>query len=197
MDAAQEPAPVYMNAVSDPKKCWTEPDHSGGLTQYDRTPQGNCGEPWPADDMYAAISTADYNNSAVCGMCVEIDGRNGGKGIVHVSDQCPVGAMNPKCVSGHIDLSHTAFAKIAPGDTGEVPNDQPVKWRYVPCQVTGPIVYHFDAMTQQYWLAVQIRNSRYGIKNIEYRDADGSWKSLALAPINLRITFSTSHRRGC
>jgi expansin len=156
--------------------CRAEPTHSGGLTQYDPTPLGNCGMPWPSDDLYAAISTADYMNSAVCGMCVEVTGPAGEKTTVHVADQCPVGS-NPKCTAGHIDLSHKAYNATVHTGVGEVPNSSPVSWRYVPCGVSGNIVYHFKDGTSSNWAAVQIRNSRYGIAKISYR-FNGSWRDM-------------------
>jgi len=86
-------------------------------------------------------------------------------------DQCPTNG-NPKCVSGHLDLSHAAYAAVVPANYvngGEVPNSDPVSWHYVPCAVTGNIDYHFDTGTSEYWLAVQIRNARYGIAKIRFR----------------------------
>ena len=156
--------------------CRAEPNHSGGLTQYDPTPLGNCGMPWPSDDLYAAISTADYMSSAVCGMCVEITGPAGEKTTVHVADQCPIGS-NPKCVAGHIDLSHKAYNATVHTGIGEVPNSSPVSWHYVPCNVSGNIVYHFKDGTSGNWAAVQVRNSRYGIAKLSYR-VNGNWRDM-------------------
>jgi expansin (peptidoglycan-binding protein) len=156
--------------------CHAEPTHSGGLTQYDPTPLGNCGMPWPSDDLYAAMATADYKSSSVCGMCVEITGPAGEKTTVHAVDQCPVGS-NPKCVAGHIDLSHKAYNATVHTGIGEVPNSSPVSWRFVPCNVTGSIVYHFKDGTSGNWAAVQIRNSRYGIAKISYRSGN-TWRDM-------------------
>jgi len=156
--------------------CRAEPTHSGGLTQYDPTPLGNCGMPWPSDDLYAAMATADYMSSAVCGMCVEVTGPAGEKTTVHVADQCPVGS-NPKCTAGHIDLSHKAYNATVHTGVGEVPNSSPISWRYVPCNVSGNIVYHFKDGTSGNWAAVQVRNSRYGIAKVSYRSG-GSWRDM-------------------
>lgn len=159
--------------------CTKEPTHSGGLTQYDKTALGNCGAPWPADDLFAAMATADYlapSPAAPCGKCARITGPTGLEAVVHVVDQCPI-ATNPKCVAGHIDLSHAAFAAVVPKTYpygGEVPNDKPITWRYVPCAVTGPIVLHFKDGTNPYWIAIQVRNARHGISKIRYRTG-GAW----------------------
>ncbi|HEX7477591.1 MAG TPA: expansin EXLX1 family cellulose-binding protein [Polyangiales bacterium] len=167
--------------------CKAEPTHMGGLTQYDKTPLGNCGMPWPSDDLYGAMATADYGASAVCGMCAEVTGPTGQKTIVHAVDQCPI-ASNPKCVAGHIDLSHTAYSAIVPSNYpfgGEVPNTSPISWRYVPCNTSGPIVYHFKDGTSMNWLAVQIRNSGYGIASLQYRRNGGAWENLSAPTVDL------------
>jgi expansin (peptidoglycan-binding protein) len=175
--------PVGMPMDSGPMQCGTQAEHKGGLTWY--TPpsaMGNCGIPWGmAGNLYGAMATADYMNSTVCGMCAEITGPSGMKATIQVIDQCPIGS-NPKCTAGHIDLSHAAFNAVVPSNNaagGEVPNNTPVSWRYVPCPVTTPIVYHFKDGTSGNWLAVQIRNTRYGIAGIKWRKSGSAeWKSM-------------------
>ncbi len=158
--------------------CAKEPVRSGGLTQYDKTALGNCGVPWPSDDLFAAMATADYSvpsPGAPCGKCARVTGPTGLEVVVRVVDQCPI-ATNPKCVAGHIDLSRAAYAAIVPKTYpygGEVPNDKPIPWRYVPCPVSGPIVLHFKDGTNPYWIAVQVRNARHGIAKIRYRSGGG------------------------
>jgi expansin (peptidoglycan-binding protein) len=160
--------------------CGPQVTHWGGLTQYDRTPLGNCGVPWPTDDVFAALSTPDYGSpgpSAACGKCVEITGPSGMKAVVPVVDQCPTALGNPKCVAGHIDLSRKAYAAVVPPSYpygGEVPNDHPVAWRYVPCGVSGPIVYHFKDGVNPGWIALQIRNTRHGVAKVQARSG-GAW----------------------
>jgi expansin (peptidoglycan-binding protein) len=80
-------------------------------------------------------------------------------------------------VAGHIDLSHKAYNATVHTGVGEVPNSSPVSWRYVPCNVTGNIVYHFKDGTSGNWAAVQVRNSRYGIAKISYR-VNGNWRDM-------------------
>jgi expansin (peptidoglycan-binding protein) len=175
--------PVGMPMDSGPMQCRTQAEHKGGLTWY--TPpsaMGNCGIPWGmAGNLYGAMATADYMNSTVCGMCAEITGPSGMKATIQVIDQCPIGS-NPKCTAGHIDLSHAAFNAVVPSNNasgGEVPNNTPVSWRYVPCPVTTPIVYHFKDGTSGNWLAVQIRNTHYGIAGIKWRKSGtAEWKSM-------------------
>jgi expansin (peptidoglycan-binding protein) len=167
-----------------PLMCHAEETHKGGLTQYDRTALGNCGEPWPSDDLYGAMATADYGASAVCGMCAEVTGPSGMKAILHVVDQCPI-ATNPKCTAGHIDLSHTAYRALVSGNNGEVPNSSPVSWHYVPCNVSGPISYHIKDGSSVNWVAVQVRNSRYGIAGMKLRKPGGEWQAMTARTASL------------
>jgi expansin (peptidoglycan-binding protein) len=165
--------------VDAPIACATPPLHEGGLTQYDQTSANNCGVPWPTNNMYAAISTPDYDSptpSGTCGKCLEVTGPTGMKATFLAVDQCPT-TSNPKCVKGHLDLSHAAYAAVVPSNYqygGEVPNQYPVAWKYVACPTSGNIVYHFDNGTSQYWVAVQIRNARYGIAKIRFRPSGTS-----------------------
>jgi expansin (peptidoglycan-binding protein) len=164
--------------------CSVPPTHSGGLTQYDQTSQNNCGVPWPSDNLYAAISTPDYDSptpSGACGKCLEVTGPGPSftKATFLAVDQCPT-ATNSKCVTGHLDLSHTAFSAVVPSNYvygGEVPNADPISWKYVACNVTGNIVYHFKDGTSSYWAAVQVRNARYGIAKIRYRNGS-TWTDM-------------------
>jgi expansin (peptidoglycan-binding protein) len=147
----------------------------GGLTSYTPpTPLPNCGIPYnigAPDGLYAAMATADYNNSAVCGMCAQVTGPTGTVRTVHVIDQCPV-ASNVLCTAGHIDLSVAAYQQIVPSNLpGAIDNNPGVAWKYVPCPVTGSIVYHFKNGVNPYYAAVQIRNSKYGIASLRYRVA--------------------------
>jgi expansin (peptidoglycan-binding protein) len=154
----------------------------GGLTNYTPpTALPNCGIPYTVgapDGLYAAMATADYNNyvstnnfSGVCGMCAQITGPTGTVRVVHVIDQCPIGS-NPLCTVGHIDLSVTAFQQLVPSNFGGmIANSPGVSWKYVACPVTGSITYHFKNGVNQFYAAVQVRNSKYGIASLKYRVA--------------------------
>jgi expansin (peptidoglycan-binding protein) len=166
--------------------CVPPPLLSGvGLTQYDQTGLGNCGMAWPQNNLYVAASTSEYDQgplgpSGACGRCLELTGPAAQKATLLVVDQCPT-ASNPKCVNGHLDLSPLAYAALVPANFptgGEVVNGATsTSWRYVACPVSGSIVYHFKEGTNPYWIAVQIRNSRYGIKSIRYKTAAGAWQN--------------------
>lgn len=134
--------------------------HTGEATYYDFADgSGNCGFPaTPNDLMVGAMNHTDYAASAVCGACAEITGPNGTV-KVRIVDQCP------ECPQGDIDLSPEAFAVLSPLDAGRIA----ITWTYVPCDVTGPIVFHFKDGSNPYWTAVQIRNHTYAIAKLEAR----------------------------
>lgn len=149
--------------------------HTGEGTYYtfaDGT--GNClFEASPQDLMLGAMNDPDYGNSEVCGQCVELTGPDGTIRI-RIVDRCP------ECLPGDIDLSPEAFALIAPLSRGRVP----ISWKLVPCEVTGPIEYHFKDGSNQWWTAVQLRNHRNPVASLEYRTSGGSWK-----PVN-RVNYN-------
>jgi expansin (peptidoglycan-binding protein) len=108
--------------------------------------------------MVAAMNHVDFAGSAVCGACVHVTGPSG-EATVRIVDLCP------ECPEGDIDLSEEAFAKLADPSLGRVK----IRWRYTPCDVEGPIQYHFKEGSSQWWTAVQIRNSRNAIDKLEVK----------------------------
>lgn len=165
--------PVCQDDVSEQR--------TGEATYYDFADgSGNCSFPATPDDlMVGAMNHTDYAESAVCGACVSIDGPLGSV-TVRIVDQCP------ECPEGDIDLSPEAFENIAELSAGRVP----ISWSYVPCDVGGPIVYHFKDGSNPYWTAVQIRNHVTPIARVEAADAGGSFFELGRADYNYFIAES-------
>lgn len=136
-------------------------DQTGEATYYDADGSGNCSfDKSPQDLMVAALNTTDYAGSAACGACLEVDGPNG-KVVVRVVDRCP------GCAKGDVDLSQSAFAKVAPLSRGRVP----ITWRIVRCGVTGPIAYRIKEGSSKFYTALQVRNHRVPIAKLEYQRA--------------------------
>jgi expansin (peptidoglycan-binding protein) len=157
-------------------QCPTEPVISAGEATYytfaDGT--GNClFDATPFDLMIGAMNDTDYANSAVCGECVSLTGPDGTI-MIRIVDRCP------ECAVGDIDLSPEAFSLIADLSRGRVP----ITWHVVPCDVTGPIEYHFKDGSNQWWTAVQIRNHRHAIAGLEYLDGQGTF-----VPVN-RVQYN-------
>jgi expansin (peptidoglycan-binding protein) len=148
--------------------CGEEEEHAGEATYYDATGGGACSfEPSPDDLMVAAANPTDFDGSAACGACAEVDGPDGTV-VVRIVDLCP------GCAAGDLDLSREAFALISPLAAGRVP----IAWRYVPCDVDGPVRYHFKDGSNPFWTAVQVRNHRHRIIAVETRRPGEEWEAL-------------------
>jgi expansin (peptidoglycan-binding protein) len=80
-----------------------------------------------------------------------------GEVVVEVIENC-AGA----CAAGEIELSRTAFAAIATLEEGQAD----VSWRLVACDRQGPIVFSYEADSDEWWAGIQIRNSRLPIRGL-------------------------------
>lgn len=165
----------------------------GLITFYDADGSGNCSYDPSADRDVAAMNIGQYQDSAVCGACAQVDGPKGSL-TVRIVDSCP------DCPDkGHLDLSREAFAKIANPVDGRVS----VRWRLVPCAVQGPVRYHFKDGSSQYWTALQVRNHRMPVARLEY-SKNGTWvdvrresynyfvdpQGMGPGPLKVRLTSS-------
>jgi expansin (peptidoglycan-binding protein) len=155
--------------------------HTGEATYYAATGAGACSfDASPNDLDVAAMNMPDYAGSAVCGACATVEGPSGTI-TVRIVDLCP------GCASGDLDLSESAFAKIA----------DPVS-----CPVSGDIRYRFKEGSSQYWAGVQVRDHRNAIATLEFKDEGGAWHPVAresynyfvqdggmgAGPLHLRVT---------
>ena len=139
--------------------------YTGDGTYYGATGAGACSyEASPGNLMVAAMNAPQWQGSAVCGMCVEVTGPKGdaNKIVVRIVDLCP------ECKTGDLDLSQEAFAKIADPVAGRVK----ITWQPVACAVTGPISYKYKDGTSQWWMGVQVRNSRLPVKKVELKEGN-------------------------
>jgi expansin (peptidoglycan-binding protein) len=149
------------------------PIHQGIATYYNATGAGACSfDPSPDDLMVAAMNADEYDNAAVCGEYLKV---NGPKGTItlRIVDLCP------ECKAGHLDLSQEAFASIADLPQGIVP----ITWQLISPALNGPIAYHFKDGSNQWWTAVQIRNHRNPIAKFEYLNA-GQWVAVPRTSYN-------------
>ena len=96
-------------------------EFEGEATYYDANGTGACGFPASSDFMVAAINDEQYSK-ANCGRCVSVTGPNGTV-VVRITDKCP------GCDFGDIDLSMTAFGKIAKLSAGRIA----ITWHFVSC----------------------------------------------------------------
>jgi expansin (peptidoglycan-binding protein) len=153
---------------------------TGLITYYDATGAGACSfGASPLDLDVAAITFREYGGSAACGACAEVKGPLGTV-RVRIVDVCP------GCTTaGHLDLSRQAFAKIARPIDGRVA----VSWRYVSCDVTGPIRYRFKEGSNPWWTALQVRNHAVSIQKLEWWK-NGQWVALPRQSYNYFVQSS-------
>jgi len=149
------------------------PFKSGIATWYDATGAGHCGyDASPQDMDVAAMNAPEFNNSAVCGACAEVEGPQGTV-RVRIVDSCP------ECNAGHLDLSKQAFAKISPIEAGRVTT----RWRLVTCALQGPVRYRIKEGSSQWWAAIQVRNHLLPIQKLEWMK-NGAWAEVKREPYN-------------
>ena len=149
------------------------PVHQGIATYYGATGAGAClFDATPDDLMVAAMNADEYDNAALCGAYVRVNGPHGAV-TVRIVDLCP------ECSAGHLDLSQEAFALIADPVQGRVA----ITWQLVSPDVDGPIAYHFKDGSNQWWTAVQVRNHRNPIAKLEYNDGS-QWVAVARTDYN-------------
>ncbi|MEO8275413.1 MAG: expansin EXLX1 family cellulose-binding protein [Thermoanaerobaculia bacterium] len=152
----------------------------GIATYYSADGSGNCSFAPTGDLMVTAVAAPDWSNSAQCGRCLEVWGPLG-EIVVRVVDQCP------ECAAGHIDLSAEAFAQIAEPEQGIVP----VSFRSIPCPVTGNVRIHQKDGVNIWWFAIQVRNHRYGIAEVELKENNSSlWQPMARQSYNYFLLTS-------
>lgn len=144
-------------------------DSTGTATFYlEADGTGACSFDASPDPMITAISALDWSDALHCGRCLRVWGPEGSI-VVKVVDQCP------ECPSGHLDLSPAAFDAIADPLVGQVP----IAFRSVPCEVAGNLSIKQKEGSNDWWLALQVRDARYAVASVELRE-DGSalWQPL-------------------
>jgi expansin len=134
---------------------------NGIATFYNATGGGSCSFPEsPGDLDVVAMGAPSYNNAAYCGACLDVTGVRGTV-RVRVVDKCP------ECAANALDMSESAFAKVANPVDGRVP----ITWTLVRCDAKGPIKYQIKDGASKYWTAVQVRNHTLPIERVEIEKA--------------------------
>jgi hypothetical protein len=126
-----------------------------------------------------ALPPADYASAAACGGYLEVTGPHGSV-RVKVIDQCP------DCAAGHIDLSETAFAALAPLSAGLIS----VSYSSLADPLLpGPVSVEVKQGSSQYWLALLADNAGNPLAAVQVRTSSG-WLSLARASYDYWIASS-------
>ena len=140
----------------------------GIATSYESNDGGNCMMPGPpADRLDAALSHDEYGTADACGGYLDVTGPRGTVRVL-ITNQCP------ECPVGHVDLSSTAFARIADPVAGRVPvtyslaRDPPV---------AQPIAIRVKDGSSRWWMQIQALDHGNPLASFELQTAQG-WRSL-------------------
>ena len=151
---------------------------TGKATFYDLAGgTGNCSFPSaPADDLFVALGPSQYAGAAACGSYIDVTGPKG-KVRVKVIDSCP------ECGVGHLDLSRTAFKKIA----DEVQGLVPIKYKAVVNPSTGPLRMRIQEGSSRYWFSLLVDNHANRLTSVQVAGKGGSFRSAKRATYNYWI----------
>jgi expansin (peptidoglycan-binding protein) len=151
---------------------------SGKATFYDLAGGlGNCSMRAPGDDLYVALGPSEYRAAAACGGFLQVTGPKGSV-RVKVVDQCP------ECEPGHVDLSRTAFARIADPVQGIVG----VRYRpVVDPKGQGRLSIQVKDGSSRFWVALLVDGAGNPLRRVEARTGSGAFTSLKQADFNFWI----------
>lgn len=143
--------------------CAASVSGSGNATYYEYSGSGGCDYPYDENNPFTvAMNPIDYDGSAMCGRYIRVTGPLGTVDVKIVD-------LHPTGLAGDIDLNRPAFEVIAEISQGIVP----VTWETIADPDNGPISVHIKEGSNQWWMAVQPRNHRYGIAAVEYHGPEG------------------------
>jgi expansin len=195
---------VAMNQVAGSRACAAVLSAAGGSGQIAthyvlQGGGGNCSYPGPpAGNLYVALSPSEYDSAAPCGSYLEVTGPDGSV-RVKVVDQCP------ECAAGHIDLSETAFARIAPLSAGLIS----VSYQTVANpSLPGPLSFVVKTGSSRYWLALVVMNTGNAVASVQVESTSGGWLNLTRTnwdgwiaqsgagpgPFTIRVTDALGHQ---
>jgi expansin len=151
---------------------------SGKATFYDLgAGTGNCSfSGAPADDLFVALGSAQYAGAAACGSYLDVTGPKG-KVRVKVIDSCP------ECAVGHLDLSRTAFKKVA----DEVQGIVPIKYKAVADPSTPALSMRVQEGASRYWFSLLVDNHANRLTSVQVASGSGSFRTAKRAAYNYWI----------
>jgi expansin (peptidoglycan-binding protein) len=157
--AAPAPAPA---PAPPPAAAPAAVEHSGEAVFYDSKGSGACSLTFTHDAAVLSAPNVVYNKIEACGQCLEITGP-GGTAVVEVVDRCNT------CADDLLVINKPAFDKIA-GTASH--GREKIKWKQVPCGVTGSLELVIKKTSSAYWTAIQVRNHRLPVKGVALKKGD-------------------------
>jgi expansin (peptidoglycan-binding protein) len=134
---------------------------SGAATFYEPASATACG--LPAEGDYVALPPGLFAGSRGCGACIEVTGPRGVR-VARAVDLCA------GCAPDELDLARATFAALEAPEQGRIS----VTYRFVPCEVSGPVSYRVAEGSDPSRLALQVRDHRYAVASLELRPSGGS-----------------------
>ncbi|MFF4118541.1 expansin EXLX1 family cellulose-binding protein [Streptomyces sp. NPDC001714] len=159
--------------------------YRGVATSYDvGNGDGACSYGPTSDVMTAAMNTADYETAKACGAYVSVRAASGTAITVRITNECPA-----PCAVGQLDLSHQAFAKLAPLSAGRIA----ITWSLLSPATSDTVSIRYKTGSSQYWCGIQAIGHRNPLARLEVRTG-GGWLALTRTGYNY---FLSEHGTGC
>jgi expansin len=159
--------------------------YQGVATSYDvGNGDGACSYGPTSDVMTAAMNTADYETAKACGAYVSVRAASGTAITVRITNECPA-----PCAPGQLDLSHQAFAKLAPLSAGRIA----ITWSLLSPAVSDTVSIRYKTGSSQYWCGIQAIGHRNPLARLEVRTG-GGWLALTRTGYNY---FLSEQGTGC
>ncbi|MER6220588.1 expansin EXLX1 family cellulose-binding protein [Streptomyces sp. 900105755] len=159
--------------------------YQGVATSYDAgNGDGACSYGPTSDVLTAAMNTADYETAKACGAYVSVRTASGTSVTVRITNECPA-----PCAAGQLDLSHQAFAKLAPLSAGRIA----ITWSLLSPAVSDTVSIRYKTGSSQYWCGIQAIGHRNPLARLEVRTG-GGWLALTRTGYNY---FLSEHGTGC
>jgi expansin (peptidoglycan-binding protein) len=158
----------------------------GTATFTDLTGPGACsflGE--PPDNLHVGLASVEYSAAGACGGYLDVTGPSGTV-RVKVTDHCN------RCAPGLVDVTRTAFARIADEAAGRAP----VTYRLVRNPpLAESISLRVKTGSSPWWMQIQALDHGNPIAAFELRTGDG-WRSLVHAADNFWTAASPGPGEG-
>lgn len=110
--------------------------------------------------LFVAMNRQQYADSAACSRCIEVKGAKGTV-LAYVADYCY------ECGENNLDLNAALWEAAIGGD----PRVEPISWFFTPCPDEKE-KFCVKEGSNAFWFALQVVNSRDGIKSMEVNDQD-------------------------
>lgn len=137
-------------------------EHTGEAVFYDSKGSGACSLTFTHDAAVLSAPNVVCNKIEACGQCLEITGP-GATAVVEVVDRCTT------CADDLLVINKPAFDRIA-GKASE--GREKIKWKQVPCAVTGTLELLIKKSSSACWTAIQVRNHRLPVKSVSLKKGD-------------------------